>query len=200
MEINYSLTEDNFLTFQMYSSGESEHQKNKRMRGRIIVPIIWGLIALYFFSSNEQVLGIVFLVVSVLWLFVYPVYSKWLHVRHFKNHIKENYRGKLDVEATLRLEEDGFYSSGGDNEGTLKYSGVDELVELESLYLIRLKQPMTLLLPRERIEKSRLEDFMKEVSKRTGLEIKDHRTRHWRYACYAALHRHTSVLRSTEKK
>lgn len=164
----------------MYSSGESEHQKKKRMRGRFMVPVIWSLIAFYCFSSHEQVLGIVFLVGSAAWLFLYPAYSKWLHIRHFKNHIKENYRGKLDAEAVLRLEDDGLHSSGGDSQGTLKYAGIDELVELETLYLIRLKQAMTLLLPRERIEKTHLEEFMKEVSKRAGLEIKDHRTRHWR--------------------
>lgn len=180
MEITYSLTEDDFLTFQMYSSGESKHQKKKRMRGRFLVPVMWSLIALYFFSSYDQVLGCVFLFFSVVWIVFYPAYSKWLHVRHFKSHIKENCRGKLDFEMVMRLEDEGLCSSGGDCEGTLRYSGIEELIELESLYLIRLKQSMALLLPRGRINKDHLEAFMREVSKRAGLPIKDHRTRHWR--------------------
>ena len=164
----------------MYSSGESEYQKKKRMRGRFLVSVIWGLIALYFLLSQEHKTGAVLLFASLFWFFFYPAYSKWIHIRHFRNHIRENYQGKLGVEATLKLEEEGVYSSGEDGVGRLKYSGIDALVELESLYLLRLKQSMTLLLPKKRIEKIRLEAFIGEVSRRTGLNIKDHRAKRWR--------------------
>ena len=180
MEIDYSLTEDDFITFQMYSSGESAQQRKKRRRRRFLVPILYSLIAVYFFSSQEPVIAGFFLAFSAVWLFLFPVYSRWQHRRYFRAYIKENYRSKIDGKTILRLEDEGLHSSGCDSEGTLKYSGVDELIELESLYLIRLKQAMTLLLPRERIEATQLDEFMKEVSTRTGLEIKDHKARCWK--------------------
>ncbi|WP_269524854.1 YcxB family protein [Coraliomargarita parva] len=180
MEITYSLTEDDFVAFQMYASGESKQQRKRRLRGRFLVPVIWGLIALYFVSDSDVVVGSVFLLGAVVWLLGYPAYAKWLYRRHFRNHLKENNRGQMNQEVTLRLETEGVFSSGVDSEGTLKYSGFDQLIELETLYLIRLKQGMTLLLPKERLASEELSSFMDAVSMRTELEIQDHRGRPWR--------------------
>lgn len=180
MKIVYRLTESDFLAFQMYCSGNSQQQKRRRLRGRFMVPVAWGLLALISFSIHEPLLGYLFSAVSVLWVIFYLHYSRWHHVRHFKNHIRENYQGRIGVEAAVQLEAEGLYASSSDGEGMMKYSGVEELVELDSLFLIRLKQATTLLLPRASVEKAQLEAFMKEVSKRTGLEIKNHSQMRWR--------------------
>ncbi len=179
-EIVFNLKKEDILAFQMYESGESEYQKKRRKRNRLLVPVIYGLIAIMAFFKEFNSIGAGILVFSVVWFFLYPTYAKWFHCRHFKKHIEEKYKNELDTEGILRLEEERFFSYSEDGEIKLKYSAIENLVELEKFYLIRLKLAVTFLLPKERIPKEKLEPFIQEVSKRTGLDIKDHKKRLWK--------------------
>lgn len=180
MEIKYKVSESDFLDYQMYVSGESDLQRKRRFLGRLIVPIFWGLLGLYFVYLNELDIGVLFLVLSVIYYFAYPSLSKWRYRRHFKQQIAENYGGKWGDETTVTLGEEELQTSGVNGEGKVRYSAVTDLVELESLYLIRLKPAMTLLVPKNGFEKKELAEFMKQASKRVKIEIKDHRARQWK--------------------
>ena len=180
MEISYQLTKEDLLSLQMYFSGQSSSQKKTRFKRRIMVPIIWNILALYCLNNYLPNFAIALFILSLFWFIAYPAYSKYLHTRHFKKHIEENNQGLLNEQNSLKLEEEGIRSSSTSGVSLLKYSAVESLTEIETLYLLKLKTGQTLPLPKESIGIEILKPFMEELSKRSNLEILNHIGKSWK--------------------
>ncbi len=178
-ELRYSLGEEDYLVFHMYSSGRSERQRKDRRRGRILVSLVYVAACGLFFATRDLVLGIIFGILAVLWYLLYPLYSKWRHERHFRRHIQENYKGKIGSEGIVQLDDEGFRCTDTYGDEKIKFAGVGELVELERHFLIRFAQATSLILPKDRVDQTDLGEFMREVSRRTGLPVKDDRKFRW---------------------
>ncbi len=180
MEICYSLTEDDLLNFQMYSAGESTAVKRRLMVGRFIVPVVCALLAgLFTLQGDDGGVALALLLLGVLFAVWMPSINKWQHQRHFKRHIREKCQGMLGAEASLRLEEGGMRSIAENSDGVIEYAGIESLGELDALFLIKLKQSLTILVPKERVRGDPVEAFIAALSEKAGLPVDDHRRKPW---------------------
>ena len=180
MKLTYSLGADDFLAFQLHSAGESAHGRRRRMISRILMVVAIALVGLVQHESGRTGLAIAFFCAAAIIAVVYPSISKWIHRRHFRRHVAENYQKRIGSNAVLRLEDEGVVSAGEDGEGILKYTAIDQLAEIETLGLIKLKAGVTLLLPKDQIGEEKLREFMEELARRSGVEVVDKRGRRWR--------------------
>ena len=97
MTLNYQLTNSDFLEYQLYTSSKSETHKKRRKNSRIIIPILFLLYGFYLTKRDENYIGvIVFGITAILWFVFYPMYSKWRYKRHFKKHVEENYKNRIN--------------------------------------------------------------------------------------------------------
>ncbi|MGB0744791.1 MAG: YcxB family protein [Opitutales bacterium] len=147
--------------------------------GRVLLPLICLLLAGLFSLDGDWSLSLAFLIPGILFAVFMPCLIKAQHLRHFRNHIREKCQGLLAVEAALRIEEEGLRSKSQDGEGLIKYSGIESLVELEVLYLIKLKQSMTLIVPKSCLPENELRPFMERVAEKSALTLADHRDKPW---------------------
>jgi len=178
-EIQYQITESDLLNFQMYSAGDSKAVRRRIRIGRIILPLICLLLAGLFWMDGDFSFALAFLIPGILFAVFMPGLIKRQHLRHFRNHIREKCQGMLAVEATLIIEDEGLRSKGRDGEGLLKYSGIESLAELEVLYLIKLKQSMTLIVPKSCLPENELRAFMECIAEKSALTLADHRNKPW---------------------
>ncbi len=177
MEIRYSLVESDVLNFQMYSAGSSRAVSRRKLVGRLILLLVPGLMGLVFWSDGDRALAMAFVVFGISAAMVLPWLIKKQHRKHFKNHIREKCQGMLGAEVTLRLEDSGLRSSGSDSDGVVKYAGIETLIELDALFLIRLKQGLTLIVPKSDV--SGVASFMEMLSERADLAVQDHCSYPW---------------------
>jgi hypothetical protein len=108
-----------------------------------------------------------------------PGIIKKQHSRHFRSHIREKCQGLLAVEASLMIEDDGLRSKGQDSEGLIKYSGIESLTELEDLFLIKLKQSTTLIVPKSCLPDDEFRPFMECIAEKSALPLADHSDKPW---------------------
>lgn len=180
MELTYSLGAEDFVAFQLHSAGASRYGRKRRLfaRGATVAGI--ALFGASQWAAGKEGLAIAFFCGALVLGIVYPWISKRIYRRHFRRQVAENYRERIDSHATLRLEDGGMVSLGEDGEGVIRYSAVDQLAEIETLGLIKLKAGMSLLLPRDQIGDAKLREFMTELGRRCDLELEDQRGRRWR--------------------
>lgn len=124
-EIDYSLTENDLLNFQMYSAGDSKAVQRRIAVGRYLLPAMCLVITIFFMLDSDPVVALAFFIAGLLLFAGMPCLIKWQHLRHFRNHMREKCQGLLAVEATLIIEDEGLRSKGQDSEGLLKYSGIE---------------------------------------------------------------------------
>jgi hypothetical protein len=178
-EIRYKLSELDLLNFQMYTAGSSKQVARRRLFGRFLAPLLLCVFGLMLLSEGDGVVASVFFCFAVIFVVFMPALTKWRYRRHYLGHIREKCQGMLSTEATLRIDEDGLHSKTEDAESSLNFSGIESLAELKGLYLIKLKQSQTLLIPKGRMSGDILDTFMAALATQTNLRIEDHSALRW---------------------
>jgi len=101
--LEYSLSEEDFLTFQLYVASTSPNTIKKRTKVKYRVPVIYGILALLIFWIGETEMAVAFIIIGLLWLVFYPKWEKHRYYNHYRDHIKENYAGRINISSELHL-------------------------------------------------------------------------------------------------
>lgn len=153
MNISYQLSNSDFLEYQLYASSKSELQKKKRFRSRIMIPIIYLLVAMYFAYKREEVgLGIAFLIFGILWFLFYPLYSKFRYKKHFQKHVEENYKNRTNKQVEINFEGNSLNIKDFTSESRINGNELRELIETKNHFFIKLTTDLSLILPKHSIE------------------------------------------------
>lgn len=139
MEIYYTLTEDDYMNFNLYhvknSSTAKKALKIQRLMGPFLYLFFTVLLYLYI-DIPSPVLVILFLVLSSLWLFLYPRYFYNHILRSTKKMIKEGANDGLLGEHHMILSDDGIIDLSSNRETKVQWSGVQLFKEDDdNLYL-----------------------------------------------------------------
>ncbi|WP_158844534.1 YcxB family protein [Algibacter sp. L1A34] len=163
MNLNYELTESDYLEYHLYTASKSKLNKKTRFRTRIIIPIIYTLFALYSaINDKSYVITITFVLISIIWYVFYPRYSKWANKRRFQKHIDENYKNRINKPVEISFNEDSVYSKDFSTETKIKGSELNELNEIKNHFFIKLKTGLSLIVPKRAIINQA--EFIKKVT------------------------------------
>lgn len=135
MELNYHLTEEDYLQFNMFHIQNSKTFKRALIIQRVTGPIIFLLMAFVFSSIGDLSLAsflVPFIILSVLWLIFYPKYFYSTVIRNTKKVIKEGKTGgDLLGDHRMILNEAGIVDITENGETKVAWSGIIELKEDE---------------------------------------------------------------------
>ncbi len=179
MKLKYKLRFSDFLEYQLYASSKSKLHKKNRKKIRIIVPVIYFAIASLLSYINFVNQAIVIFGIAILWYLFYPLYSKWKYRKHFKNHVKENYKNRIGKELSIDFHENAdfleTYDSGAETK--IKYSEFDKLIEIREHYFLRLKSGLSFIIPkREVIDHEKFKKLFSDLN----LEYSDESNWKWK--------------------
>lgn len=153
MIINYQMDAEDFLQYQLYTASKSERIKKKRLKSKIIIPIIYGLIIAFDLYKGNTNSAIVFLIMGILWFFLYPFWEKRHYIRHYKGFIKENYQNRFNKVVIIEFGYDFMYSKDfNGSEIKIATSEIEEINEISSSIFIKLNIGNSIILPKDKIQ------------------------------------------------
>lgn len=168
MEINYRLTEEDYLIFNIFHIKNSKIAMRALNIQRFLTPIIF-LILSYVFSKVGDtpflVLFITFLIISILWVIFYPKYFFSRITRHAKKMILEGKNDGLLGEHHLIMTEDGISDSTANGETKVTWSGIKNFKEDKyNLYLYNSSISAYILPKRNLNNVEEIRNFIKKYS------------------------------------
>lgn len=176
MHLRFQIAEKDFLTFQLYTLSKSAHVQSRMKRGRFFATLLGLILTFNLFISSAPVAASVMVAVSVCIYLYYPNYHKWRMKRNFKKYIRHNYHDRFDQNEELTLHSKGALSKNSSGEGEIPKTDFTELVEIENLYLLRMKNGAALILPRDQL--SEIDKFKTEI-KKLGIPFRSELS--WKY-------------------
>ncbi|PKP21738.1 MAG: hypothetical protein CVU05_06065 [Bacteroidetes bacterium HGW-Bacteroidetes-21] len=66
MQIEFIIEDSDFLTFQLFTASESPLVRRKRLRNKILIPVIYTIFGLFFIYYQQYYITITFIILSVL--------------------------------------------------------------------------------------------------------------------------------------
>jgi len=178
MNINYQLTNTDFLEYQLYTSSKSELHKKRRFRSRIIIPIIYILFGLYLANKNQNNgIGIVFAGVGILWFAFYPKYAKWRYKRHFAKYVEETYKNRINKLVEIDFDENSVNAKDFTSESKINGTELKELIETKNHFFLKLTTDLSIIVPKNAIDNK--SEFKKLVTE-LGAEYVDELNWKWK--------------------
>jgi hypothetical protein len=180
MKIEYTLEENDYLEFQMFSSATSPNQIRTRKKSKWLLMISFTVLAFINLTTGDKIGGIVFTLLAILAFFVYPYWQKRHHKRHFKNHINEVNKPSFGIKNTLDIDDNFILSKSNGIEGKIPCSEVKEIIELKEHFFIVLNMYQAFILPKSQIQL--IEDFrafLKDFSTKLNIDYSVMNNYYW---------------------
>jgi hypothetical protein len=181
--MNTTPDENDFLTYQLYTASKTPRIKKARVRGWILTIVLFLCLAFLFFESSNAFLGYYFLLLSVVSLPLYPIYSRWRYKKHYKKYIADTYKGKFGVPCTIQIENDVIVTKDATGEFKIKTTEVEVVNEIKDFYFVKMKSGMSLIVNKVKTDPQELEilvDQLMELVEKRGVQYNRELDWKWR--------------------
>ena len=177
MKIELQLTQDDFVTHQLYVASITTSIRNRRKITTWIIPVLYGVLGGLLILLNQLIIGIALMIAGVIWLFFYPAFSRYRYRRHYHKYVKEHYKARLDRTVTLTLGPEFIETKDDASESKVQTSQVIELVILKQQYLIRLKSGQSFIVPKRYLQD---EGAFQDLFRGWAIDISDKQDWSWK--------------------
>lgn len=167
MKIQYTISEADYLTHQLYIASKSAIIKQRRQRAKFLYPFLYAAIGSFFLFQQKTALGISFMVLAVLWFLVYPIWERGYYLRHYKSFVKENMKSILDRNYTIEFLQNHFLSASDSSESKVNYSEIEGFAEVPTTFLIQIKGGKAIVFGKDQLSNpTELRSMFKGLSSR----------------------------------
>ena len=164
MQINYHLTEEDYLHFNLFHIKNSNTGRKALMIQRVLSPVMFVVIAFLFSYITETPFLFMFIpmfILAILWLIFYPKYFYNTIIRQSKKMIKEGKNNGLLGEHTMMLTEDGLSDLNQKGETKVNWSGIEVFKEDNDYFYLYNSSVSSYILPKRALSDE--QEFRKYV-------------------------------------
>lgn len=155
MEIEYNLTEKDYIQFHIFHVKNTKIAKRSLMINRIVGPIFF-LVFGYLYSQIEgginSGLMTTVLILSALWVIFYPKYFESLVARNTKKGLKEDNIQGLIGHHRLVMKDDGVYDSTSTGTTSARWNSISEFKEDKYNFYLYFSSTNAYVIPKREIE------------------------------------------------
>ncbi|RDW17394.1 YcxB family protein [Oceanobacillus chungangensis] len=154
MKINYNLTEDDYLKFNLFHMKNSKSVMRSLNIQRFLTPVFFILIS-YLFSKIAETpflfAFIPFFIMSILWIIFYPKFFYKTIIRNVKKMIREGQNGGLIGEHHMIFTKDEITESTSTDETKVKWSGIQAFKEDNDYFYLYNSSVSAYILPKREL-------------------------------------------------
>jgi len=150
MKIDYQLTKQDYVDFNMNYMSNSKTVKKLFIAQRYIVPIIFLLIPFVMIRVTSIPLRYwfdIFLVSSVLWILFYPKYFKWTTSKRMLKMLDEGENTDMLGKRSLTLTEEGIMDSSTLSESKTDWNVIEKITQTQKHIFIFISSAAAYILP-----------------------------------------------------
>src|SRR5687767_13803539 len=118
MNIEYSVSAQDYIDYQLFIHSKSKHLIRKRRAQQVRLPVLYFLLGgflLYFgldiqggfllIKPGSTATGLFLVLTSLLWYFLWPVYTRRHYRKHYEKQILETYKEAIGSTSRVQFED-----------------------------------------------------------------------------------------------
>jgi small-conductance mechanosensitive channel len=154
MEINFNLTEEDYIHFNLYHIKNSKSAIRSLNVQRFLTPVFFILLSYILSLAGDTPfieLFIAFFITSILWILFYPKYFYSSITRRIKKMFREGKNGDLLGKHVLSMTDEGLVESRSNGQTKLNWSGIISLKEDKQYFYLYNSSVSALILPKREL-------------------------------------------------
>lgn len=161
MEINYTLSQDDYINFNIYHGKNSKSIKRNLNLQRFATPLLFFVFAFIANLKSDIPLWywlVIFSVIYVIWTIFYPKYYFYTVKKGVSKMINEGKNEDLIGNKTLKLRDDHILSISDNSESKVKWNTVERYVETDRYIFIYISAVSAYIIPKEDFDSEEKKD------------------------------------------
>lgn len=154
MEIEFSLSRADFISFQLFAATKSVTITKSKRKARNRLPIVYLILGTILLTLEDKVYAIIFYLIGILWYLLYPTLTKKRYAKHYEKYVDENFKNRFDTLIKLNFSDNCELIETEDLEGEskIKTSEIERIFEINRFIYIKMKSGSHLIIPKYKIE------------------------------------------------
>jgi hypothetical protein len=154
MKFKYTLSANDYLTYQKFATTQSARVKRAQLRSRYVIPVLYGVLGIYCLYEFKFLAGAMLVILALVWIMFYPSYAKKKLEKHYAQHNEEQLKNMFDKPFVIYFENEHLGTSDENNDSRCKYSEIVSINEIESHVFIKLNTSQSFI-----INKTQIDDY-----------------------------------------
>lgn len=156
MKINFEITKDDYINFNLHHLENSKSQKNTFNILRYILPIVFS-VPLYFigtgiFNQPSQFWIIVAIIFIVVWIFTYPKQHRNLIVKQTNKLLSEGDNSSIFGSKSLEIVDGDIIVKGDYTSETIALESIKDIKVYDDMILIYISAFVAEIIPRRHLD------------------------------------------------
>jgi hypothetical protein len=149
MKIEFTLTEQDLLTHQLFATSKLRRVVKRRSQGKLFLLLIYMGTGIFIWERNGVVTGAIFFLVCMPLYFLYAAMERKQYAKHIGAFVTEQFATRGVKKTTLDIDAARIEMADGDNESVVPLLEVEAIYEIGSLYSLTLKNGQAILIPKQ---------------------------------------------------
>ncbi|MBI1185021.1 hypothetical protein GC194_12165 [bacterium] len=158
MKYTIKLTEEDYLTYQLFTFKNSKSYKQRLRRTTLLMPGL--LLVLAFLMHSKGTISYAYGILAIAFIAFGQSYLRWTYKKHFQKHIKTHYANKTNMPIHFGFDGNEFVSKDDVSDARIKLDEFAEITELKDHIFLKINTGDSLIIPRRM---DGFDDFYKEL-------------------------------------
>lgn len=164
MKFEYTLSEEDFLAFQLFNVSTTGNLKKRKRRTQILLPISFLALAAAFYFDSNTAMSIYFVGCAVVFALFYGKYMHWRYKQHYIKQVKRYYSNLFGMSIQIQLQDDALLSQDKTSESKVNLSEITVVNETDKHFFLRISNANSLIIPKDKVNVPRLKDRLQELN------------------------------------
>ncbi len=170
MELNYSLDENDFLEYQLYTASTSKNIRNQRRKNLLLMIVIFLAFFISIYNSTTS-FPIIPLLIYIALIIAYKFYETYRYKNHYIKFINENYKERFGLISNLNFAENQIIEQSKLGESKINYESLTEINETKNYYFLKLLNSQSLIIPKKEIQNiQQFNSILNEIKSKYNLK------------------------------
>lgn len=171
MTIDYTVTEQDYIAYNLFHYGQSPSVKRTLLLLRVVFPLLVMIMA-FLYSRINMYYMVVAVIFSIVWFFVYPHSFRRSLARGVKRIMKEGKGNEFVGEKRLTLGDTHIIFEEGRGTIESKYDAVERIESDQERFYLYLGTVSAYILPLSAFQtKEQKEQFVQILAEKSGIQI-----------------------------
>lgn len=150
MTVTFTHDENDYLDQQLYVATKSKQIVQRRQRGKLLIPVFSLVMIGLQFYQKQYIQTLYFLGIAIAWYFLYPLWEKRYYLKFYKKFISDNFKDRFNKETIVEFKANSLVAKDDTTSGEISYSEIEKIIEIPSLFFIKLKSSAYLIFPKDK--------------------------------------------------
>lgn len=179
MTLRYLLFEKDYLENQLYYASKSEIVKKYKRNAMNNLILVFALMTIYFFTLGSNSFLLIFIIVSVFILIIYPGIVLNRLKQSYRNAIVELFKNRFGQISVVEFKETSIVDSDGMRSTEIFYSSIQSIEEISTHFFIYMKYGEQLIIPKTEVDKEAVNKNLHQLA--TQLNIPYNGNANWQW-------------------